>query len=181
MNKIIKTPLTAPSVGKLYAGDAVLISGDLYTARDAAHQKLTELIKKNRPLPFDPGGQIIYYVGPTPEKPGQIIGSAGPTTSGRMNAFAPLLLANGLCGMIGKGEMDSTVARALKKYCGVYITAIGGAAALIAQSVLKKELVAYPELGPEAIYRLTVKKFPGFVAQDCHGGNIYKNRQNYQL
>ncbi|MBN1999604.1 fumarate hydratase C-terminal domain-containing protein [candidate division KSB1 bacterium] len=183
MKKIIhiSTPLSDATIKKLRAGNNVRISGIVYTARDAAHKKLTELLEKKTQLPFDLNGQLIYYVGPTPAKPGQVTGSAGPTTSSRMNKFAPLLLSFGLKGMIGKGEMDSGVTEALKKYCGVYFTATGGAAALIAHCITKMELLAYPELGPEAIYRLTVEDFPCFVAQDCYGGNIYMNRIKYQI
>ncbi len=169
----ITTPLTDDVIRKLKAGDRVLITGYVYTARDAAHKKMVELIDKGEKLPFDPKGQIIYFVGPAPAKPGQVINSAGPTTSGRMNPYSPRLIAVGLKGIIGKGEMGAGVVEALKKYTAVYMVATGGAAALIADRITGTELVAYEELGAEAIRRLTVENFPAIVAQDCHGGNIY--------
>ncbi len=156
-----------------HAGDNVTITGYIYTGRDAAHKKMIELLEKGEKLPFDPNGQVIYFVGPTPAKPGQVIGSAGPTTSGRMNKYSPLMLDAGLKGMIGKGEMGAEVAEALKRNKGVYFVATGGAAALIAKRITESELVAYEELGPEAIRRFKVVDFPVIVAQDCHGGNIY--------
>lgn len=169
----ITTPLTDDVISKLRAGDRVLITGYVYTARDAAHKKMVELLDKGEKLPFDPTGQIIYFVGPAPSKPGQVINSAGPTTSGRMNPYSPRMIAAGLKGLIGKGEMGTGVAEALKKYTAVYMVATGGAAALIADRITAMELVAYEELGAEAIRRLTVKDFPAVVAQDCNGGNIY--------
>jgi fumarate hydratase subunit beta len=174
MNDInLNTPLTDDAVSGLKAGDRVLITGHLYTARDAAHKKLVELLDKGEKLPFDATGQIIYFVGPAPSKPGQVINSAGPTTSGRMNAYSPRIIAAGLKGMVGKGEMGPGVVEALKKHKAVYMVATGGAAALIADRITAMELVAYEELGAEAIRRLTVKDFPAVVAQDCYGGNIY--------
>jgi len=167
-------PLDDRQVEKLHAGDSVLITGIIYSARDAAHKKLTDLLAEGQPLPVDLTGHLVYYVGPSPARPGKPIGSAGPTTSGRMNAYAPKLLAIGSKGMIGKGEMNANVAEALKKNKAVYLVAVGGAAALIAKSIKKNEVVAYPELGAEAVARLTVEDFPAIVAQDCHGGNIYK-------
>jgi fumarate hydratase subunit beta len=169
----ITTPLTDDVIRKLKAGDRVLITGYVYTARDAAHKKMVELLDKGEKLPFDPKGQVIYFVGPAPSKPGQVINSAGPTTSGRMNAYSPKMIAAGLKGMIGKGEMGAGVTEALKKYTSVYMVATGGAAALIADRITAMELVAYEELGAEAVRRLTVKDFPAVVAQDCNGGNIY--------
>jgi fumarate hydratase subunit beta len=171
--KKITTPLTAADVQKLRSGDNVTITGYIYTGRDAAHKKMVELIQKGEKLPFDPTGQVIYFVGPTPAKPGQVIGSAGPTTSGRMNKYSPFMIAAGLKGMIGKGEMGPEVVEALKKHKGVYFVATGGAAALIAKRITESEVVAYEELGPEAVRRLKVVDFPVIVAQDCHGGNIY--------
>jgi fumarate hydratase subunit beta len=178
----LTTPLDDSQVEKLHAGDSVLITGIIYSARDAAHKKLTDLLAEGKPLPVDLVGHLVYYVGPSPARPGKPIGSAGPTTSGRMNAYAPKLLAVGSKGMIGKGEMNASVAEALKKNKGVYLVAVGGAAALIAKSIKKNEVVAYPELGAEAIARLTVEDFPAIVAQDCHGGNIYKEgMQKYSI
>jgi fumarate hydratase subunit beta len=169
----LTTPLTDEAISKLKAGDRVLITGHLYTARDAAHKKMVDLLDKGEKLPFDPKGQVIYFVGPAPSKPGQVINSAGPTTSGRMNAYSPKMIAAGLKGMVGKGEMGPAVVEALKKHTGVYMVATGGAAALIASRITAMELIAYEELGAEAVRRLTVKDFPAVVAQDCHGGNIY--------
>ena len=170
----ITTPLDDRQVEKLHAGDSVLITGMIYSARDSAHKKLVELLAEGKPLPVDLTGHLIYYVGPSPARPGKPIGSAGPTTSGRMNPYAPKLLAVGSKGMIGKGEMNADVAEALKKYKGVYLVAVGGAAALIARSIKKNQVIAYPELGAEAIAELTVEDFPAIVAQDCFGGNIYQ-------
>lgn len=172
--KKITTPLTEEVVKDLKIGDDILITGEIYTARDAAHKRMVELLDKGEKLPFDLKGQLIYYAGPSPTRPGNVIGSAGPTTSGRMNKYAPRILQAGSKGMIGKGEMGGDVPQALKKYCGVYLAAVGGAAALIAKSVVKNELVAWEELGAEAIKRLTVKDFPAIVVQDCHGGNLYQ-------
>jgi fumarate hydratase subunit beta len=176
MSNAIKviTPLTDDIVTSLKAGDNVLISGTVYTARDAAHKRLVELLDKGQPLPFDIKGQILYFVGPTPARPGKVIGSAGPTTSYRMNAYSPKLIAAGQRGIIGKGEMSPEVAEHLKKYKGVYFAAVGGAGALISKSITAAEIIAYEDLGAEAIRRLTVKDLPVIVAQDCHGGNLYK-------
>jgi len=170
----LTTPLSDDDVAKLKAGDKLYLSGTLYTARDAAHKRLVELLKKGEPLPVDVKGQVIYYVGPAPAKPGQVIGSAGPTTSYRMDPYAPTLIEQGLKGMIGKGPRGETVVEAMKKHCAVYLAATGGAAALIAKSVTKAEVVAYEDLGTEAIRRLEVKDMPLIVAQDCHGGDQYK-------
>ncbi|MHB8171091.1 MAG: Fe-S-containing hydro-lyase [Thermincolia bacterium] len=170
----ITTPLTDEVVEKLTIGQQVLISGKIYSARDAAHKKLVELLDQGEPLPFDIEGQIIYYVGPSPAKPGQVIGSAGPTTSGRMDAYTPRLLAEGLKGMIGKGSRSDAVIEAIKKYKGVYFAAVGGAAALIAKSIKKSTLVAYPELGPEAITELEVEDLPVIVVNDTSGRDLYQ-------
>ena len=179
--KKLTTPLNDSDVANLHSGDNVTITGYIYTGRDAAHKKMVELLQKGEKLPFDPKGQIIYFVGPAPAPPGKVIGSAGPTTSGRMNKYSPVVLAAGLKGMIGKGEMGQEVADALKKYKGVYFVAIGGAGALIAKRITESEVVAYEELGPEAVRRLRVVDFPAIVAQDCHGGNIYiEGVQKYQ-
>lgn len=159
---------------KLHAGDKVLISGVIYTARDAAHKRLMELIYREQPLPLELKGQVIYYVGPTPAKPGQVIGSAGPTTSGRMDAYTPTLLSLGLRGMIGKGARNKEVLDAMMKHRAVYFAAVGGAAALIARSIKKADIVAYEDLGPEAIRRLEVVDFPAIVVNDAYGGDLFK-------
>lgn len=172
--KSITTPLTDDVVMNLRIGDEVLITGAVYSARDAAHKRLVELIDKGEKLPFDPKGQIIYFVGPSPSKPGKVIGSAGPTTSYRMNAYTPRMIEVGLKGMIGKGEMGAEVMAKMKEKKAVYFAAVGGAAALIAKSIVGNELVAYEDLGAEAVRKLTVKDFPAIVAMDCFGGNIYK-------
>lgn len=169
----ITPPLIDADVERLRAGDKVLITGVIYTARDAAHKRLIELIEKGEKLPIELKGQIIYYVGPTPAKPGQAIGSAGPTTSGRMDAYTPRLLELGLKGMVGKGGRSKEVIEAIKKYRCVYMAAVGGAAALIARSIRKADIVAYEDLGPEAIRRLEVVDFPAIVANDVHGGDLF--------
>lgn len=166
-------PLTNADVEKLRAGDKVLVTGVVYTARDAAHKRLIELLDKGGKLPFDVKGQIIYYVGPTPAKPGQVIGSAGPTTSGRMDAYSPRLLDMGLKGMIGKGARSKDVLEAMKRNKAVYFAAVGGAAALIARTIKKAEVVAYEDLGPEAIRRLEVENFPAIVVNDAFGGDLF--------
>jgi len=173
----MKTPLKPEDVDKLRAGDKVNLNGFIYTARDAAHKKLVELLKEEKPLPLPLDGEIIYYVGPSPTPPGKPIGSAGPTTSGRMDPYAPLLIERGLRGMIGKGERASGVVEAMQKFGAVYFAATGGAAALLSKRIVKAEIIAYPELGAEAINRLTVENFPVIVAQDRYGGNIYKEGQ----
>lgn len=172
--KKITTPLTDDVVSDLKIGDQVLISGTIYTGRDAAHKKMVEAIDKGEELPFDPTGQIIYFVGPTPAKPGNAIGSAGPTTSYRMNAYSPTMIDNGLKGMIGKGQMSDEVRDKLKKHKAVYFLAIGGAGALISKSIKEAEVIAYDDLGPEAVRKLTVEDFPAIVTFDCHGGNLFE-------
>ncbi len=174
----LTTPLDEKQVEKLHAGDNVLITGIIYTARDAAHKRLVELLDSGQDLPIDVKGHLIYYVGPSPARPGQVIGSAGPTTSYRMDPYAPKILKAGSRGMIGKGEMGANVAQALQEYKGVYMTAVGGAAALIAKSIQDSQVVAYDELGAEAIRMLTVKDFPAVVAQDAHGGNSFVDGRN---
>ncbi|UCC80094.1 MAG: Fe-S-containing hydro-lyase [Candidatus Zixiibacteriota bacterium] len=169
----LNTPVSDQDIEKLHAGQKAILNGYIYTARDAAHKKMVELLDRGDKLPFDPIGQIIYFVGPTPARPGQVIGSAGPTTSGRMNKYSPTMLKAGLKGMIGKGEMGKEVADALKRHKGAYFVATGGAGALMAQRIKDSEVVAYEELGPEAVRRLKVVDFPVIVAQDCHGGNIF--------
>lgn len=170
----ITSPLTDADVMKLRAGDKCLISGVIYTARDAAHKRLVELLDMGKPLPLELSGQIIYYVGPTPAKPGQVIGSAGPTTSGRMDAYTARLLALGLKGMIGKGARSKDVLDAMKKHKAVYFAAVGGAAALIARTIKKAEIIAYEDLGPEAIRRLEVVDFPAIVVNDAIGGDLFQ-------
>jgi fumarate hydratase subunit beta len=173
--KKVTTPLTKEQVADLKAGDSVLITGVIYTGRDAAHKNLVKALKEGQELPIDIKDQVIYYVGPAPAKPGQVIGSCGPTTSGRMDAYAPTLIELGLKGMIGKGPRNEKVIAAMKEHGAVYLAAIGGAAALIARSVKKADVVAYPELGPEAIYRLEVEDFPCIVAIDSEGNNLYES------
>lgn len=172
--KQITTPLTDEVVVSLKAGDNILITGVIYSARDAAHKRLCDLIAKGEPLPLDVKGQTIYFMGPSPAKPGQAIGSAGPTTSGRMDPYSPILIAHGLKGMIGKGTRGAEVVEAMKKHKAVYFAATGGAAALISKSIKKADIVAYEDLGAEAIRRLEVVDFPCIVAQDCHGQNLYE-------
>ncbi|MDA8228064.1 MAG: Fe-S-containing hydro-lyase [Desulfitobacterium hafniense] len=169
----LETPLIKEKVAKLKAGDNVLISGIIYTGRDAAHKRMIEALKKGEELPFNVKDQIIYFVGPTPAKPGQVIGSAGPTTSGRMDAYSPLLIAEGLTGMIGKGLRSGEVIEAMKEHGAVYFAAIGGSGALLAKKIEQAEVIAYPELGPEAVHRLVVKDFPAIVIIDSEGNNLY--------
>jgi fumarate hydratase subunit beta len=171
----ITTPVTDEVVAKLRAGDKVFITGYLLTGRDSAHKKLIDLIKGGQELPVDIKGQLIYYVGPTPARPGKPIGSAGPTTSYRMDTYAPTLHSLGLKGSIGKGERSKEVKEALKKYKAVYLAAVGGAGALISKSIEKDEVLAYPELGPEAIRRIKVKDFPCIVINDMYGGDLYED------
>ena len=169
----LKTPLSDVDVMKLKAGDRVLINGAIYTGRDAAHKRLIDLLKEGKTLPFDIQGQVIYYVGPTPSKPGRAFGSAGPTTSYRMDAYAPSLIERGLKGMIGKGMRNDAVKEAMKKYKAIYFAATGGAGALLGKRVKKAELVAYEDLGPEAIRRLEVEDFPAIVVNDVQGNDLY--------
>ena len=169
------TPLADADVEGLKAGDKVSITGVIYTGRDAAHKRLVELLDEGKELPFDPKGQIIYYVGPAPAKPGKPIGSAGPTTSYRMDAYTPRLIEVGLKGMIGKGSRSKEVVDSIIKHKAVYFAAVGGAAALIAKRIKSKELVAYEDLGPEAIFRLEVEDFPVIVANDIMGDDLYRN------
>ena len=170
----LKTPLSDADVEKLKAGDKVLLNGVIYTGRDAAHKRLYDLLMAGKPLPIDVKGQVIYYVGPAPAKPGQVIGSAGPTTSGRMDAFSPKLIEMGLKGMIGKGMRKKEVVEAMKKYKAVYFAATGGAGALLAKAVKKAQVVAYEDLGPEAINRLEVENFPVIVVNDTKGNDLYE-------
>jgi len=170
----LTTPLSIHDVEALSIGDRVLLNGILYTARDAAHKRLVQLLEDGAPLPFDLEGQVIYYVGPSPPKPGRPIGAAGPTTSYRMDPYAPALIARGLKGMIGKGARNQTVKDAMMRYKAVYFAAIGGAGALMARSVLSAEVIAYPELGPEAVRKLDVRDMPVIVANDTRGGDLYE-------
>ena len=179
--KKITTPLTDDTILNLKTGDEVLISGLIYTARDQAHFRLVKLIEKNNPLPFDIQGQIIYYVGPTPEKPGEVIGSAGPTTSYRMDKYAPTLIKLGLKGMIGKGKRSDEVKDAIKKYKAVYFGAIGGAGALISKTIKSSKVIAYEDLLSEAVRELVVEDFPAIVVNDVYGGDLYEEgRERYE-
>lgn len=170
----IKTPLTREKARKLKAGDSCLISGVIYAARDAAHKRLCALIDENKPLPLDIKDSIIYFVGPTPAKQGQAIGSAGPTTSYRMDAYSPALIAKGQTGMIGKGKRGPEVIEAMKKHGAVYFGAIGGCGALLSKCIKKAEVIAYDDLGAEAIRRLEVEDFPVIVVIDSEGNNLYE-------
>lgn len=170
----IKTPLTYEKVKELKAGDSVLITGTIYTARDAAHARMLESLKKGEKLPFDLKDQIIYYVGPAPAKPGKPIGSAGPTTSYRMDPFAPTFIKEGLRGMIGKGLRNEEVIETMKAEGAVYFAATGGAAALIAKRIKKAEVIAYEDLGAEAVRKMEVEDFPATVVIDSEGNNLYK-------
>jgi len=170
----IKSPVDEKEISKLKIGDRVLISGIIYTARDAAHKRLIELLDKNEKLPIDVKNQIIYYAGPTPAKPNHVIGSSGPTTSGRMDAYTPRLLDLGLKGMIGKGLRSKEVIDSIIKNKAVYFGAIGGAAALISKSIVKAEIIAYEDLGPESIKKFEVVNFPAIVIIDSNGSNLYE-------
>jgi len=173
--EIIKlhTPLTDDDIVGLRSGDMVLLSGAVYTGRDAAHKRLFDLLQEGWDLPIDLEGQVMYYVGPTPAPPGRVIGSAGPTTAGRMDAYAPALISVGLKGMIGKGSRSSDVLTAMRVYKAVYFGATGGAGALLAKRIISTEVVAYDDLGPEAIRRLVVEDFPLIVINDIYGGDLY--------
>lgn len=176
----ITTPFTDEVIKSLKAGDMVYISGVVYTSRDAAHKKMCELLEKGEPMPFDFEGAAIYYAGPCPPKPGKPIGSVGPTTSGRMDLYSPKLMEKGLKVMIGKGLRNKEVADAIVAHSGVYFAAIGGAAALMGKSVESAEVIAFEELGTEAVRRLIVKNLPVIVAIDCLGNNMYEEgRKKY--
>jgi fumarate hydratase subunit beta len=175
MAKIINTPLTDETAKTLRAGDRVLLNGIIYTGRDAAHKRLVEMLDKGEELPMDIKDQTIYYVGPCPAKPGQAIGSAGPTTSGRMDAYTPQLMDAGLKGMIGKGLRSKAVVDSIIKHNGVYFAAIGGAGALLAEAIKEAEVIAFPDLGAEAIYKLRVENFPVTVIIDSEGNDLYKS------
>ena len=176
----LTTPLTDEMVAQLHAGDQVEITGTIYVARDAAHKRLVETLDRGEKLPVDVRGQIVYYMGPSPTKPGKVIGSAGPTTSGRMDRYAPRMMAEGLKGMIGKGLRLQPVKDAIKQYKAVYFAATGGAAALIAQRIKKAQVMAYEELGAEALQKLEVEDFPVIVVNDMYGGDAYEDgKQKY--
>jgi fumarate hydratase subunit beta len=173
----IRTPLDNDTIESLAAGDRVALTGTVYTARDAAHARLVEILRSGGKLPIDLEGQVIYYVGPTPAPPGRVIGSAGPTTAGRMDAFTPELLAAGLKGMIGKGLRSPEVVESIRQHKAVYFGATGGAAALLAKSVVSCEVVTYEDLGCEAIHRLEVVRLPLVVINDSRGGDFYRQNQ----
>ena len=170
----IQTPLTEEQSRKLKAGDMVLISGKIYSARDAAHKVMTEALARGEELPIDWHDKIVYYLGPSPAKPGDPIGSAGPTTSGRMDAYTPTMLDQGIKGMIGKGSRKPEVIESMKKNGVTYFAAVGGAAALIAKSIKKYDVIAYADLGPEALAELTVEDFPAIVVIDSEGSDFYE-------
>ncbi|MBN2593439.1 MAG: fumarate hydratase C-terminal domain-containing protein [Sedimentisphaerales bacterium] len=171
----MQSPLTEAKVRSLKAGEEVLISGVVYTARDMAHKRLCEAIEAGLELPFELAGAIIYFVGPTPAPPGRIIGAAGSTTSSRMDPFSPALIANGLKAMIGKGYRGEAVREALKKYCAVHLATLGGAGALLSKHIVASEVIAYEDLGTEAVRMLKVVDFPVVVAYDCYGNSVYKH------
>jgi fumarate hydratase subunit beta len=178
----IKTPIDENTVESLEAGDQVFITGVIYSARDAAHKRLVEALDKKEKLPLDIKNQIIYYMGPAPAKPGYATGSAGPTTSGRMDPYSPRLMQEGLKGMVGKGNRTQAVKEAMKKYRAVYFAAIGGAGALISKSIKKSEVIAYADLGAEAIRRLEVENFPATVINDVNGADLYEQgKAKYQI
>ncbi len=178
----LTTPLTKDKIKNLKIGDEVFLSGTIYTARDAAHQKLVDLLKDNKELPFDVDGSVIYYVGPSPAQPGQAIGAAGPTTSYRMDPFVEDLLKVGMKGMIGKGARSENVIKGIKKHTAVYFGATGGAAALLSKTITKAEVIAFEELGPEAVRRLEVKDMPLIVINDCEGNDLYvEGRKKWEI
>jgi len=174
MVHLLQAPLTEEQLLPLHAGDEIVIEGTIYVARDAAHQRMAELLAEGLPLPFDPTGQMIYYMGPTPPKPGQVIGSAGPTTAGRVDRYTPALLAAGLKATIGKGYRSAEVRAAMVQHKAVYLAAIGGAGALISRSIVNREVIAWPELGAEALQRLDVNDFTCFVVNDIYGNDLYE-------
>lgn len=178
----LTTPLSDKMLQTLNIGDKVLISGIIYSARDAAHKRMVELLDRGEQLPIDLQGQIIYYVGPTPPKPGMVIGAAGPTTSYRMDPYAPRLIENGLKGMIGKGPRGPGVIEAIQKYKAVYFAATGGIGALISKTIKESDVVAYEDLGTEAIRRMVVENFPAVVVNDIGGNDLYtEGRKRYQM
>ena len=174
---VLKTPLTDEDIMKLRTGDRVFISGVIYTARDAAHKRIVDILDSGKELPFDLHGQVIYYAGPAPAKPGAVIGSCGPTTSSRMDSYTPKLIQNGLKGMMGKGTRSREVKEAMMTHKCVYLAAVGGAGALLAKTIKESEIIAYPDLEPESVRRLVVKNFPAIVAIDVYGKDIYELSQ----
>jgi fumarate hydratase subunit beta len=177
----ITTPLTDEVAGQLRAGDHVCLSGVIYQARDAAHKRMVALLERGEALPFELQGAVVYYMGPSPAPPGKVIGAAGPTTSGRMDAYTPLLLSHGLKAMIGKGSRSDAVKAAIREHKAVYLAATGGAGALLARHIVRHEVIAWPELGAEAVARLEVVDFPAVVVNDCHGGDLYiEGRARYE-
>lgn len=181
MDKYITAPLDAQAISSLHAGDYVYITGTLYTARDAAHKRMQETLQEGGALPISLEGNIIYYMGPSPAREGMPIGSAGPTTAGRMDSYTPALLGLGLKGMIGKGKRCKAVKDAIVKNGAVYFAAVGGAGALLSKSITSAQVIAYDDLGTEAIRRLEVKNFPVIVAIDANGGDLYETAQQYQI
>jgi len=182
VSKKVMLPLTDEVLEDLKTGDNLLLTGVIYTARDAAHKRMVEALDQGKPLPFDIKGATIYYMGPTPARPGMIIGSAGPTTSGRMDAYAPRLIAEGLKGMIGKGSRSKAVKDTMVKHKAVYLGAIGGAGAIVFKSIKRVEVIAYEELGAEALRRLEVEDFPVTVVNDIYGGDLYEEgKAKYQV
>ena len=174
MEYYVNLPLTEEKARQLRCGDTVYLTGEVYTSRDAGHKRMVELLSRGEDLPFDPQNATIYYVGPSPARPGQVIGSAGPTTSGRMDAYAPRLLSVGARGMIGKGARSAEVVEAMKRYSGVYFGAIGGAGALLAKCIKKAELIAWEDLQSEALRKLWVENMPLVVVIDCEGNDLYQ-------
>ncbi|MBQ3939148.1 MAG: Fe-S-containing hydro-lyase [Clostridia bacterium] len=181
MERKIKLPITREMARTIKSGESCLLSGVIYTARDAAHKRLVELVEKGEKLPFDIENATIYYVGPTPAKPGQVIGSAGPTTSYRMDAYSPTLIKEGETGMIGKGKRSAEVVAAMKEYGAVYFAAIGGAGALLSSCIKSAEIVCYEDLGAEAVRRLVVEDLPVVAVIDSEGNNLYENGRNEYL
>ncbi|UCD08499.1 MAG: Fe-S-containing hydro-lyase [Dehalococcoidales bacterium] len=177
MVKKIVLPLTDDVIKELRTGESVLLSGIIYVARDAAHRRMVETLDRGEPLPFDISGQLIYYMGPSPAPPGKVIGSAGPTTSGRMDVYTPRLIEQGLKGMIGKGMRSQPVKDALVKFKAVYFGAVGGAGAIISRSIKKAEVIAYDDLGAETVWRIEVEDFPVVVVNDIYGADLYENGQ----
>lgn len=173
-------PMDEKTAKTLKAGDTLSLSGEIYIARDAAHKRMVEMLDKGEQLPFDVRGQFIYFAGPCPARPGRAIGSCGPTTSGRMDAYSPRIINEGLLGIIGKGEIGRAACEALVARRGLYLGAVGGAGALIAQSIIKSEVIAFADLGPEALRRVSIKEFPAIVIMDSKGNNLYEiGREKY--
>lgn len=175
-SRVLTTPLTAQEVRAVRAGDRLRLEGTIYSARDAAHARMIEALERGEDLPFDPRGQVIYYMGPSPAPPGRAVGSAGPTTSYRMDAYAPALYAAGVKATIGKGARSAEVREAIREHEALYLAAVGGAGALLGERIRRAEVIAYPELGPEAVRRLEVDDFPAVVVNDTYGGDLYRDR-----